>query len=165
MKFMFMLLAFMLVICTSVRSHANTDHFVHLRLEVCTDATGKKCVVQEYIADTGAFDTGITFRMQSELNLPVVGNIRVSGVVSSEDESIVDGYIRPVAFWNSQKKIWKNVEFAFQKHRLTVSKSLLFGNPQIASFALVVDTNQGVLLQRNWCTVPAGKQYDFYRAK
>ena len=103
--------------------------------------------------------------MQSELNLPVVGNIRVSGVVSSEDESIVDGYIRPVAFWNSQKKIWKNVEFAFQKHRLTVSKSLLFGNPQIASFALVVDTNQGVLLQRSWCTVPAGKQYDFYRAK
>ena len=42
----------------------------------------------------------------------------------------MDGYIRPVALWNSQKKIWQNVEFAFQKHRLTVSKSLLFGNPQ-----------------------------------
>ena len=64
----------------------------------------------------------------------------------------MDGYIRPVAFWNSQKKIWKNVslfKFAFQKHRLTVSKSLLFGNPQIASLSrlVVVDTNQGVLLQ------------------
>ena len=80
MKFMFMLLAFMLVICTSVRSHANTDHFVHLKLEVCTDATGKKCVVQEYIADTGAFDTGITFRMQSELNLPVVGTSESQGL-------------------------------------------------------------------------------------
>ena len=128
MKFMFMfLMAFMLSSCTSVQS--NTDHFVHLKLEVCTDATGKKCVVQVYIADTGAFDTGITFQMQSELKLPVVDNIRVSGVVSSEDESIVDGYIRPVALWNSQKRRWQNVKFEFQKHRLTVSKSLLFREP------------------------------------
>ena len=162
MKFMFMLLAFMLVICTSVQSHS---YFTHLKLEVCTDATGKKCVVQVYMADSGAFDTGINFQMQSELKLPVVGNVTVSGVVSSEKEDYVDGFIRPVALWNTVKRRWQNVQMKLQKHKMTVSHSLLFGNPQQAAFGLVVDPASGVLLMRSWCTVPAGKQYDFYRAK
>ena len=160
MKFKMLLIALVLSLSGLLEAE-----FTHLKLEVCTDATGNKCVVQVYMADSGAFDTGINFQMQSELKLPVVGNVTVSGVVSSEKEDYVMGYIRPVALWNTVKRRWQNVKFELQKHKMTVSHSLLFGNPQQAAFGLVVDPASGVLLMRSWCTVPAGKQFDFYRLK
>ena len=101
-----------------------------------------------------------------QLKLPVSGHVRISGAVSSENENIVDGCIRPVRLFSYvQSGHGLIVHHDFQFKTLTVGHAKLFGNPSIDSFGYLIDPRAGVLVPRAWLTIPAGNQFDFYRLK
>ena len=127
MKFKMLLIAIVLSLSGLLQAR-----FTHLQLQICPPSAANvkaencdnvkvddSCRIETFMADSGDFKTSLDTFMQVQLKLPVTSHVRISGAVSSENENIVDGCIRPVRLFS----------YVQSGHGLIVHHDFQFKNP------------------------------------